>query len=462
MVNPLRNLPSVSQLLESAPLKRLIESVNQNVVVDRVRDFLDDFRGRVNQSVQDFEIPNPGDLAEQIAQWIQNKHEVKLRGVINATGIILHTGLGRSPLPAAALAAIEQTAGGYCNVEIDLHSGERGQRAALVRDALQSLTGAEDVAVANNNAAATMLALAAVAQGREVIVSRGQLVEIGGSYRLPEVIECSGCRLREVGTTNKTRISDYERAITENTGAILRVHPSNYQIVGFTDTPELSELVKLGHQRQIPVIDDLGSGALVDFSKYGLQHEPVVRDSISAGADLVLFSGDKLIGGPQCGLVVGKQRWIKQVLANPLMRAMRVGKLTLAALSATLELYLKPELVEQDLPVLAMLAAPLENLRLRAHKLADQVRHLDWLQSAEVIEDAAMLGGGSMPNQSLSSWSVALQPKQGSVDPWAQKLRLGQPAVMGRIHKNRLLLNLRTVHPRYDIALAERLESLGH
>ncbi len=460
MVNPLRNLPSVSQLLESAPIKRLIEGVNQNVVVDRVRDFLDDFRGKVNQSVQDLEIPTPSELAEQIAQWIQAKHDIKLRPTINATGIILHTGLGRAPLSAAALAAVEQTAGGYCNVEINLETGERSQRAELVRDAIKSLTGAEDVAVANNNAAATMLALAAVAKGREVIVSRGELVEIGGSYRLPDVIECSGCRLREVGTTNKTRISDYEQAINDNTGAILRVHPSNYQIVGFTDSPSLAELVRLGQQRQIPIIDDVGSGALVDFSKYGLQHEPVIRDRIAAGADLVLFSGDKLIGGPQCGLIVGKHRWIKQVLANPLMRAMRVGKLTLAALSATLDLYLKPELLEQGLPVLSMLATPLENLEMRAKKLADQVRGQSWLESVEVLEEASMLGGGSMPNQSIRSWCVALQPKQGSVDQFARQLRTGNPAVLGRIQKNRLLLDMRTVHPRFDIALVERLEAV--
>lgn len=460
MVNPLRNLPSVSQLLESAPIKRLIEGVNQNVVVDRVRDFLDDFRGKVSQSVQDLEIPNPSELAEQIAQWIQAKHDIQLRPVINATGIILHTGLGRAPLSAAALAAVEHTAGDYCNVEINLETGERSQRAELIREAIRSLTGAEDVAVANNNAAATMLALAAVAKGREVIVSRGELVEIGGSYRLPDVIECSGCRLREVGTTNKTRLSDYEQAINDNTGAILRVHPSNYQIVGFTDAPSLADLVRLGHQRQIPVIDDVGSGALVDFSKYGLLHEPVIRDRIATGADLVLFSGDKLIGGPQCGLIVGKQRWIKQVLANPLMRAMRVGKLTLAALSATLDLYLKPDSVEQGLPVLSMLATPLENLHLRAKKLADQLSTLSWLETAEVLQDEAMLGGGSMPNQALPTWCVVLQPKTLSVDQLARQLRLGNPAVLGRIQKNRLWLDLRTVHPRFDIALVDRLESI--
>jgi len=461
MQNPLRNLPSVSQLLESPQLKRLAESLNHQVVVDGVRDFLGDLRNRVSEKLEDVEIPAAADLAEKIAGWLKTQRRNQLRKVINGTGILLHTGLGRAPLSEAAIHAIQDVASGYCSVELDLATGQRGQRAQLVRQQLIDLTGCESAAVANNNAAATMLALSSLARGKEVIVSRGQLVEIGGSYRLPEVMECSGCRLREVGTTNKTRLADYEQAINENTGAILRVHPSNYQVVGFTETPDIRELVGLGHRRNIPVIDDIGSGALIDFSKYGLADEPMARQSVECGADLVLFSGDKLVGGPQCGIIIGRNKHVRQVLANPLMRAMRVGKLTLAALSATLAQYLRPELAEQEIPLLAMLATPLENLELRAKRIAGQISGIGPVASAEPVRENSMLGGGSVPGQLIPGWCISIAPAGRTVDQLAADLRNGSPAVLGRIKQDRLLIDVRTVHPSQDVALVNVFESLS-
>ncbi len=368
MPNPFRNLPSVNQLLESEPLKKMVESVNHRVVVSRVRSFLDDLRVQVNQATEDVHIPTPNEIAERIAKWMQSDEVPSLRPVINATGILLHTGLGRAPLSEVAIQAVQQTAGGYSSVEIDLTTGGRGQRIRAVEKLLCELTGAEAVAVVNNNAAATMITLSAIAGGKEVVVSRGQLIEIGGSYRLPEVMQCSGAKLKEIGTTNKTRIADYAGAINENTGALLRVHPSNFEVVGFTESVSIQDIVKVGHGKNLPVIDDVGSGALIDFAKYGLRDEPVVSESVNAGADIVLFSGDKLVGGPQCGIIVGRRKYVDRILASPLMRAMRVGKLTLTALYATLRLYRNPQQAEQAIPLLRMLSTTLENLKLRARK----------------------------------------------------------------------------------------------
>lgn len=461
MENPLRNLPSVSQLLDSPHLKRLTQKLNHQVVVDGVRDFLGSLRERVTEKMEQTEIPGAHELAERIAEWMTTRRHSSLQPVINGTGVLLHTGLGRAPLAPAAIAAIQQVAGGYCSVELDLASGERGQRSSIIQQQLIDLTGCEAAAVANNNAAATMLALSSLARGKEVLVSRGQLVEIGGSYRLPEVMEQSGCILREVGTTNKTRLADYERAISANTGAILRVHPSNFRVVGFTESTGLDELVQLARKHSLPLIDDPGSGALHDLSKFGLTGEPLIRDSVRAGADLVLFSGDKLLGGPQCGILVGKTRAIQQVLANPMMRAMRVGKLTLAALTATLDLHLQPDPAEAGLPLMVMLNTPLANLELRAGKLAALIAGTPRVGSAEKVPGEAVLGGGSIPGQTIPSWCVAIQPPAGqSVDRLAASLRDGNPAVLARIQDGTLLLDMRSILPAHDVALVNRFESL--
>ena len=459
MSNVLRNIPSVSELLESPPLKSLVNRVSHNVVVGGVRRFLDDLRGQVHGATG-INIPSPTELAERIADWIATTEQPPLRPVINATGILLHTGLGRAPLSDAAIAAVGAIAGGYASVEIDLATGERSQRIAAVERLLTRLTGAEAAAVVNNNAGATVLALAALAAGREVLVSRGQLIEIGGSYRLPEVMAASGAILREVGTTNKTRASDYAAAIGERTAAILRVHTSNYKVVGFTEEASLAELVALGRRHHVPVIDDIGSGALIDLAKYGIQGEPVAGQSIAAGADLVLFSGDKLLGGPQCGIVVGKRTHVERILKHPLMRALRVDKLTLAALAATLEAYQDPQLAERTIPLLALLATSLANLRNRAERLAPQISATG-VCTAAVIEDEAYLGGGSVPAQAIPTICLALTSSSQTAAQLAAALRAGTPAVMGRIQENRLLLDLRSVAPKFDVALVEAVQALA-
>ena len=393
MPNPFRNLPSVNQLLEIEPLKKMVKTVNHNVVADGVRTFLDDLRTQVSTAAEDIAIPTASEIATRVADWLEKSEQPALRPVINGTGILLHTGLGRAPLCSDAINAVSDIAGGYASVELDLASGNRGQRIRAVESILCELTGAEAAAVVNNNAAATMLALAALASGKEVVVSRGQLIEIGGSYRLPDVMKCSGCELREVGTTNKTHPADFENAIGENTGALLKVHPSNFEVVGFTRTVSLEEMVQIGSQHNIPVIDDVGSGALVDFSRFGLSDEPVVSQSVKQGADVVLFSGDKLVGGPQCGIIVGKKKHVQRILRNPLMRAMRVGKMTLAALNATLLCYRNQDLDGNQIPLLRMLSIPNENLKLRAGKIAEQIEHLSGFKSAIAEPCQSMLGG---------------------------------------------------------------------
>ncbi len=460
MSNVLRNIPSVHELLESPPLKRAVERVSHNVVVGRVRTFLDQLRADMQNRAADLHVPAPAELAERIAQWILQQEQPRLRPVINATGILLHTGLGRAPLAEEAVYAIRDLCQGYCSLEVDLESGERSQRTLAVERQLTRLTGAEAALVVNNNAAATMLALAALAAGREVIVSRGELVEIGGNYRLPDVMQTSGARLREVGTTNKTRREDYARAISPETGALLKVHTSNYRITGFTESTPLAELVALGREHRLPVIDDIGSGALMDLRRFGIEGEPLAAESIQTGADLVLFSGDKLLGGPQCGILVGRANLIDTIRRHPLMRAMRVDKLTLAALTATLHLYRDPAVAEQRVPLLSLLATPLENLRQRAERLAPQLAATPPVRSATPVEDTSLLGGGSVPEQQQPTWCIALEPEQESVSTLAQRLRLGTPAVMGRIQHDRLLLDLRTVFPAQDTQLVTAFERL--
>ena len=458
MANIFRKLPSVNQLLESPQLKQMVETVNHSVVVDGVRSFLDDLREQVSTESGEVSIPTPSEIADKIANWLKTEEKPYLRPVINGTGIILHTGLGRAPLAKSAIESVQRISEGYASVEVDVRTGERGQRIKSVEKLLCELTGAEAAAVVNNNAAATMLALSALAEGQEVIVSRGQLIEIGGSYRLPDVMECSGAKLREVGTTNKTHLFDYQRAINEETGALLKVHPSNFEVVGFTKTVSTKEMVTLAAEHGLPVIDDVGSGALIDFSEFGLMDEPVVSQSIKDGADVVLFSGDKLIGGPQCGIIIGKKKYIDTILSNPLMRAMRVDKMTLAALSATLRIYRDEDRARTEIPILRMLSMPKENLKLRAEKVVAQLSHLADLETCEAVEADSMLGGGSLPTQKLSTWCVALTPKTHSVDRLSAGLRNSEPSVIGRVQKERYYLDMRTVQPSQDAGLVEAVE----
>jgi L-seryl-tRNA(Ser) seleniumtransferase len=459
MQNPLRNIPSVNELLESPPLRRLVGNVSRNVVVSGVRSFLDDLRTELQTAAADVKWPTSHDLAQRIADWIQTDDRPSLRPVINATGILLHTGLGRAPLAKEAIQAIMDVAAGYASVEVDLESGERSQRAVPVKKLLVQLTGAEDAVVVNNNAAATMLTLAALAHGREVIVSRGQLIEIGGSFRLPEVMTSSGATLREVGTTNKTRVADYEAAINERTALIFRAHTSNFRIVGFTEEATLSSLVAVGRRYNVPVIDDIGSGALIDYAKYGVAGEPVASESIRAGADLVLFSGDKLLGGPQAGIIAGRSSLVEQISVHPSMRALRVDKVTLAALVATLRLYRDPDTAERNVPLLMLLSTSSENLKHRAERLVPQIMATGMVNSAEPFASTTFLGGGSLPMQEIATYCVAMTPKDGSVDALAKVLRQGQPGVIGRVQQDRLLFDLRSVFPHQDAQLVDALES---
>jgi L-seryl-tRNA(Ser) seleniumtransferase len=459
--NPLRNIPSVSELLESPPLKALVDRINRNAIVGAVRTVLDEMRTEVQTAASELTLPNVPDLAERIARRIMESETPSLRPVINATGILLHTGLGRSPLADDAIAEMTAVARDYASVEVDLPTGRRSRRSVAVENLLKELTGSEAALVVNNNAGATMLTLAALATGREVIVSRGQLIEIGGSYRLPEVMTASGAVLREVGSTNKTHLHDYARAIGEQTAVLLLVHPSNFVVVGFTESVELPALVELGRKHKLPVVHDIGSGAMVDFGQFGFNGEPIAKESISAGADIVLFSGDKLLGGPQCGIIAGRKALVEKIERHPLARALRVDKITLAGLAATLRLYRDPEKARLSVPLLRLLTTSEENLKNRAERLAPQMAAIKSLiSSAEAISDVTFLGGGSIPTQQLSTWCVALKPASWSVDRLAAALRAGVPAVVGRVHEGRLLLDLRSVFPRQDTELVSALEAL--
>lgn len=459
--NPLKNIPSVHELLEREPLRKLVDTVSHNVVVTEVRSFLDNLREDIRDATTDVKLPSAADLAERIAKWIETDQQPKLRPVINATGILLHTGLGRAPLASAAIEEIQRIAAGYASVEVDLDSGNRSQRVQSVTKLLCESTGAEAAAVANNNAGATMLTLSALGANREVIVSRGQLVEIGGSYRLPDVMAVSGAILREVGTTNKTRIEDYENAVCDETAALMRVHTSNFVIKGFTHEAALSDLVALSRQRGLPLIDDIGSGALVDFSKYGIHDEPMAVQSVRAGADVVLFSGDKLLGGPQCGIIVGKRKYIDLITKHPMMRALRVDKITLAALAETLKLYRDTEVAETQVPLLSLLSASVENLKNRAERLAPQLEALSFIESAEAVADEAFLGGGSVPTQRIDSWCIVIKPAGISVDTLARSLRNGDDPVFPRAQRDRLWIDLRSVFANQDGRLINAFQQIA-
>lgn len=457
----LRRIPSVTELLDKPALKPLVDRVSHSVVVESARSLLDDLRVELKRTADQMNVPSATELAERIARRILQGEQPKLAPVINATGILLHTGLGRAPLAEEAIQEIAAVARGYASVELDLVTGQRSQRNEVVSELLRQVTGAEASLVVNNNAGATMLALAAIASGKEVIVARGQLVEIGGSYRLPDVMETSGAQLREVGTTNKVRGEDYDQAIGENTGAILRVHPSNFRVIGFTQEVELPELVRIGREHSVPVVDDIGSGALLDFAEFGAPGEPLAQQSLANGADLVLMSGDKLLGGPQCGIILGKKEYVNRCIRHPLARALRVDKLTLAALSATLRLYRDPEKARQKIPLLRLAATAVENLQNRAERLAPQFDNCSAIASAEPRESVAFLGGGSLPTQQIPTWTIAITPQELSAERFAQKLRSGSPAVVGRIQNDQVLLDLRSVFPDQDGELVAACEKMG-
>jgi L-seryl-tRNA(Ser) seleniumtransferase len=456
--NVYRNLPAVNDVLDAPAVAGLIRDHGREPTIAAIRAALAELRDRLAAGESlDGEMTADA-VAGRAALLLATNQAPKLRPVINATGIVLHTNLGRAPLAAAAADAARAAAAGYVNLETDLETGERSSRQDAIREWLRRLTGAESATAVNNCAAATLLVLRTLAAGKEVIVSRGQLVEIGGSFRIPEIMAVSGAVLREVGTTNITRIADYERALGPNTALLLRVHQSNFRIHGFTKSASLEELVSLGRTHGIPVVDDIGSGALIDFGQFGLTGEPVAADSIRTGADLVLFSGDKLLGGPQAGVIAGRADLVRRIERDPLMRAVRLDKMTLAALEATLRLYLDAAKALAELPALRMLGVPLTELRLRAERLAERLRAIPGV-TARVHDDEAFVGGGSLPDRALPTAVVAVTVANLSDDELARRLRTGSPAVLGRIQGGRLLLDVRTLFPDQENAIQDAVRA---
>lgn len=454
-MNPYRQLPSVAKLLEHPAVAAAKARHAHADAAAAARAEIEDLRSLLAASPDG--PPDLDALAARVVARLDADAVPHLRPVINATGIVLHTNLGRSPLHEEAARAAYDAARGYLNLELDLGTGKRSSRQDAVRDGIRRITGAEAATAVNNCAAATVIVLRTVAAGKEVIVSRGQLIEIGGSFRIPDIMAVSGATLREVGTTNITRLSDYERAIGPNTAALMRVHTSNYRVRGFTEAVELPELVELGRKHNLPVIDDAGSGQAIDLTPFGLTGEPLVSAGIAAGADLVLFSGDKLLGGPQAGIIAGRASLIQRIEKDPLMRAFRLDKMTLAALEATLRLYRDPQRALRELPTLRMLTVSLAELRQRAEVFAVKLRAVPGIASVEVKEDVAYVGGGSLPDVGVPTAVVAVTAARIGETELAARLRTGTPAVVGRVQDGRLLLDLRTVFERQEEGLLAAL-----
>lgn len=462
-MNPLRALPAVNRVLEVATDLADARTIPRLALVSAVRAELADWRRRWRSepSVSEPFADVTHEIAIRALQRARGQHQQAFRRVINATGVVLHTNLGRSVLAQSAAEAVHLAATGYLNLEIDLLTGKRAGRTRGLRGLIAAVTGAESGTAVNNCAAATVLVLRALAHGREVVVSRGQLIEIGGSFRIPEIMAVSGAILREVGTTNITRRSDYERAVGPNTALLMRIHTSNYRVRGFTKSVELTELVRLARQHRLNVVDDIGSGALIDLSEVGLPGEPVASASIAAGADVVLFSADKLMGGPQAGIIAGRAELIAKLEADPLMRAFRLDKLTLAALEATLNLYTDPSTVREVVPTLRILSLTPQQLRPRCERLAEILSALPGVR-ATVAEDVGYVGGGTFPDVPLASVVVRVQVEGLSPTRLARLLRQSQPAILARIVDDAVQLDLRAVLPvEESLLIAGCRQALG-
>ena len=454
----LRSLPRVDDLVQKLTVQwgDAQDAKRRPEILRAARQSLEEHRGAI-LSGREFETSTlPDAVLLRAVELIEQDSLPAPRRVLNGTGIIIHTGLGRSLLSRSAVKAVERVAASHCALEVDIESGERGKRDASIAALLREITGAEDATVCNNCAGATFLALNTLAQGKTVICSRGELVEIGGGFRMPDVMVQSGCTLREVGTTNKTRLADYEAEFETEIGALLKVHTSNFRIVGFTEEVSLSQLSQLGHARGVPVIEDLGSGVLVDLEKVGLKGEPRVQDSVAAGADVICFSGDKLLGGPQCGILVGKREAIARIRKNPMMRALRCDKFTLAALEATLRHYRDETEAWREIPTLRALGEPITVVQKRAQKLARMLQKVP--AQIEVRPSQAQAGAGALPTTTIDSFSLCLKPENSPLAEFARRLRLHDPSVWGRIHDGMFWLDCRTLG---DGELPECALSLG-
>lgn len=443
MQEKLSQLPKMDELLEDVAIAPWFEVFDRSYVKNCLNEALNQVRQAILAG-EDVDISHSAVVA--IAERkLTAKKRPNLRPVINATGTALHTNLGRALLSDKAVEATQRVNARYSNLEYNVEAGERGSRYAHIEDLLKELTGAEAALVVNNNAAAVMLLLTATTQGQEVLISRGELVEIGGSFRVPDVIESVGARLKEVGATNKTHLRDYERAITEETGALLRVHTSNYRVVGFSQVPDDKDLVALAHQHDLPAFNDLGSGLLIDLQPLGLPREPLVSEVVAAGYDVVSFSGDKLLGGPQAGILVGTKQYIDQLKRHPLLRALRVDKMTLAGLEATLQAYLKPEQAMKDIPLLQMLGQSEEKLARKAQMLADDIRALDKGYQVNIIEGQSQVGGGAFPEARLATHLVEISHPDYSESTLEQKLRQAEFPIIARTSDGKVQFDVRTL-----------------
>lgn len=455
-MNSLRDLPSIEQLLQSAT--HLIEVFGRPLTLDALRLTLDETRARFKLAMSRVEgadsktaLPSTDLILSQAESHLSAWTAPTLYPVINATGVILHTNLGRAPLSNATIRAMNDIASNYSNLEYDLSRGRRGSRLTHVESVLQKLTGTEAALVVNNNASAVLLVLSALANKKRVVIARSQLVEIGGGFRVPDVMKQSGAKLVEIGTTNKIRLSDYQSALEENAALVMRAHRSNFKIVGFTEEPELEEIVDVAHKANVIVVDDLGSGALMDTAKYGLAHEPTVQESLAAGVDIVCFSGDKLLGGPQAGIIIGKKDLIDRIKKHPLARAVRADKTCLAGVTATLTHYLKDE-AEREIPIVRMMSLTPEQVKVRAEAW------LGALGQGEVVKSESTVGGGSLPEETMSTFVLALNVKPP--DKFLKRLREANPPVIARVEEDRVFLDPRTVFEEQDMMLISTLRSL--
>jgi len=457
----LRKIPSVDDILSRPEMMDLLKIHARHVVVEAVRKGL----GRLREEIlHREELPELGDdLFETLYPLFQKEIDLqvqpRLRRVINATGVVIHTNLGRAPLHPSAIEHLIQVSKAYSNLEYDLDRGERGSRYTHVEEILCRLSGAESALVVNNNAGAVLLVLNTLAEGKEVIVSRGELVEIGGAFRIPDVMKRSGGLLREVGTTNRTHFADYQKAIGPQTALLLKVHTSNFRVMGFTSEVSLQDLVQLGKEHQLPVVDDLGSGCLIDLSRYGLEKEPTVQETIKTGVDAVTISGDKLLGGPQAGIILGKKKILDLFKTNPLTRALRIDKLTLAALESTLLLYLDEERAMEEIPTLRMLSLDTKRLKKRGKRLLKRLSGMANKKMTFLLkEDVSQVGGGALPLQNLPTLAVAIKPVEVSVNSLEENLRKGDLPIVCRISKEELILDMRTVFDEEIPLLAAGIE----
>lgn len=459
-----RQLPSVDYLLESSVIRGFLLTTPRALVLRAIHYVLDELRQKINRAQREDELPDlvlPA-VVDQINKQITILSQPSLKQVINATGVIVHTNLGRSLLAKKVITPFNTVAGCYSNLEYNLKTGKRGSRYVHVEDILIELTGAESAMVVNNNAAAVLITLDTIAKDKEVIISRGQLVEIGGSFRIPEVMRKSGARMFEIGTTNKTTIDDYEAAIVSNTALLLKVHTSNFQTVGFTEEVPLNALVALGKKYNLPVMEDLGSGCFIDFSLYGLTKEPTVQDSVAKGADIITFSGDKMLGGPQCGIILGKEKIISAIKENQLARALRVDKLTLFALQETLSLYRDEKKAIQQIPTLRMICQSYQSVCRRGKKLLNMIGRVDNTNiSLRLCDGFSRVGGGAMPLEEIRSRLLCISPRRLSAPYTVNLLHSYNPPIIARLEKDQVLLDVRTIQEKEVKIVAEAIKLLS-